>query len=121
MTMIENYYTPEQLETLQKRREAMGPAAADIAKQGQADWAALLADFRTALEQGIDPADPRAQALEMRRQALVNAFSGGDKGIEQSLKRLWTEQGDKLCAQFGCDPKVLEYLAKVATAAKGSA
>ena len=41
--------------------------------------------------------------------------------LEQSLTRLWKEQGDKLCAQFGYDPKVLEYLDKVVEAGKGSA
>jgi len=50
----------------------------------------------------------------------VNAFTGGDKGIEQSLTRMWKEQGDKLAAQFGYDPKLLEYLGKVVEAAKGS-
>ena len=118
MNMIENYYTPEQLETFRKRREEMGPAAEEIAKKGQEDWAALLADYRTVMEQGIDPSDPKLQALEKRRQSLVDAFTGGDKGIEQNLKRLWTEQGDKLCAQFGMDPKVMEYLGKVAEAHK---
>jgi hypothetical protein len=34
---------------------------------------------------------------------------------------MWTEQGDKLCAQFGIDPKVMGYLAKVAEAAQGPA
>jgi hypothetical protein len=29
---------------------------------------------------------------------------------------LWTDQGDKLCAQVGMDPKVMEFLAKVAEA-----
>src|SRR5205807_9292608 len=38
MNMIENYYTPEQLETLRKRREEAAAAGQDIAKQGQADW-----------------------------------------------------------------------------------
>ena len=38
-------------------------------------------------------------------------------GIEQSLNRMWTEQGDKLSTQFGYDPKVMEYLGKVAEAA----
>jgi hypothetical protein len=56
--------------------------------------------------------------LEKRRQALVNAFSGGDPAIEQNLKRLWTEQGDKLSALYGYDPKLMEYLGKVAEAAK---
>ena len=49
----------------------------------------------------------------------MNEFTGGDPAIEQSLKRMWTEQGDKLCAQFGYDPKVLEYRRKVNEAAKG--
>ncbi len=118
MTMIENYHTAEQLEALQKRGEAMGTAAA---KQGQADWTALYADVQAAMEQGIDPADPKAQALEARRRALVGAFTGGDKGVEQSLTRLWTEQGHKLCAQYGIDPKLQEYLGKVSQAARASA
>jgi DNA-binding transcriptional MerR regulator len=118
MTMIESYYTPEQMEYFRKRREELGPAAEEVAKKGQADWAELLADYRAAMEQGTDPADPKLQALERRRQALVNAFSGGDKAIEENLKRMWMEQGDKLCAQFGMDPKVMEYLGKVAEAAR---
>jgi hypothetical protein len=120
MTMIENYYTPEQLETLRKRREEAAAAGVDIAKQGQNDWAQLFAELTAEMEKGTDPADPKVQALEKRRRELVNAFTGGDKGIEQSLTRLWKEQGDKLSAQYGYDPKLMEYLAKVAEAAKGS-
>jgi MerR family transcriptional regulator, thiopeptide resistance regulator len=121
MTMIENYYTPEQLATLQKRREAALANGEDIAKQGQEDWAALLADYTAEMEKGTDPADPKLQALEARRQTLVNAFTGGDKAIEESLTKMWTEQGDKLSAQFGYDPKLLAYLEKIRVAAnKGS-
>src|SRR5262249_9088910 len=121
MTMIENYYTPEQMEYFRKRAEeaaARGEDIAQIAQKGTADWNALLADYTAEMQKGTDPADPKLQALEKRRQALVSAFSGGDPGIEQNLKRLWTEQGDKLCAQFGMDPKVMEYLGKVADAQK---
>ena len=120
MTMIENYYTPEQMESFRKRREeaaAAGQEPAEIARQGQADWNALLAQYKAEMEKGTDPADPRLQELEKRRRALVSAFSGGDVAIEQNLKRLWMEQGDKLCAQYGIDPKVMEYLGKVAEAA----
>jgi DNA-binding transcriptional MerR regulator len=118
MTMIENYYTPEQMKYLKKRREQLGE---ERMQQGPALWAELYEAVHVEMEKGTDPADPKAQELEKRRQALVNEFSGGDPGIEQSLKRLWTEQGDKLCAQYGYDPKLLEYLGKVAEAAKGSA
>lgn len=120
MTMIENYYTPEQLELLKQRREAAAAAGEDITQKGTEDWARLLDDYRVEMERGTDPADPRLQALEQRRQALVNAFTGGNAGIESSLTRLWTEQGDKLCSQFGMDPNVMAYLGRVAAAAKGS-
>jgi MerR family transcriptional regulator, thiopeptide resistance regulator len=119
MTMIENYYTPEQLENLRQRREA--PGGDELVKKGQADWAALFDDYRAALRDGIDPADPRAQALAQRHWALVSAFTGGDKGIEQSVARLWKEQGDKLATQFGYEPELMAYVAKVKEAAKGSA
>jgi hypothetical protein len=70
------------------------------------------------MERGTDPADPAVQALEKRRQALVNEFTGGDAGIEQSLQRLWTEQGDALAAKYGIDPQLLAYLERVGTATK---
>lgn len=118
MNMIETYYTPEQLETLRKRREVAAAVGQDIVQQGTSDWADLFAQFTAEMEKGTDPGDPKLQALEKRRQELVNAFTGGDRGIEQSLTRLWTEQGDKLSAQFGYDRKLLAYLGKVAEAAK---
>jgi DNA-binding transcriptional MerR regulator len=121
MTMIEKYYTPEQMESFRKRNEADPEGTAELARQGQAAWAELLAAYTAEMEKGTDPADPRLRALEQRRQELVRAFSGGDAGIEQNLKRMWTEQGDKLCAMYGIDPRVMAYLAKVAEAAQGSA
>jgi DNA-binding transcriptional MerR regulator len=120
MHLIENYYTPEQMEYFRKRSEEAAAAGQDIAR-GESDWAALLAQYKAEMEIGTDPADPKLQALEKRRQILVNAFTGGDPAIAQNLRRLWTEQGDKLCAQFGMDPMVMEYLGKVAEATKSSA
>jgi DNA-binding transcriptional MerR regulator len=116
MNMIENYYTPEQLETLKQRREQVGP---ERMQQAPNDWSDLFAAFRAEMERGTDPADPRVQALEQRRKALVNEFTGGDAGIEQSLKRLWTEQGDKLAAQYGYkhDPQLADYMEQAGQAA----
>jgi DNA-binding transcriptional MerR regulator len=115
MTMVENYYTPEQLDYLKKRREELGD---DVVKEGQAGWAQLYDDFRAEMKKGTDPADPKFKDFEKRRQALIAAFTGGDKGVEQSLTRLWKEQGDKLSAQFGYEPELTEYMAKVAAAQK---
>jgi DNA-binding transcriptional MerR regulator len=120
MNMIENFYTPEQLETLRKRREEAGEAGAEHVRQGTNDWAELIAAFRVEMEKGTDPADPEVQKLEQRRRALVRGFTGGDSGIEQSLKRLWTEQGQQLATRFGYDPKVMEYVGRVSEAALGT-
>jgi MerR family transcriptional regulator, thiopeptide resistance regulator len=123
MSMIESYYTPEQLESFRKRSAeaaAAGVNLAQQAQQGTAAWQELLAQYKLEMDSGTDPADPKVQALEKRRQALVNAFSGGDRAIEENLKRMWMEQGDKLCAQFAIDPKVMAYLGKAAEAAAKS-
>jgi MerR family transcriptional regulator, thiopeptide resistance regulator len=116
MTMIEQYYTPEQLEQLRKRAEA--PGGKELAEQGQRDWANLFAQLTALMNAGTDPADPKVQALVKRQHELVRAFTGGDPGIAASLKKMWTEQGDQLTAKFGYDPKVMEYLAKANAAAK---
>ena len=117
MTMIESYYTPEQMESFRKRNAEAAAAGEDLTQQGTAAWQELLAQLKVEMDSGTDPADPKVQALEKRRQDLVNAFSGGDKAIEENLKRMWIEQGDKLCAQFGIDPQVMAYLARAAEAA----
>jgi DNA-binding transcriptional MerR regulator len=119
MNMIENYYTPEQLEQLRQRREEAAAAGVDIAKKGQEDWAALIDEMRAEMNKGTDPADARLKPLAERRQALINAFTGGDPGIAESLQRLWTEQGDKLAAQHGYEPELMEYMSKVAAAHGG--
>jgi DNA-binding transcriptional MerR regulator len=121
MNMIESYYTPEQMESFKKRYEEASAAGRDLAQEGTAAWQELLAQYSAEMKKGTDPADARLQMLEKRRQALVSSFSGGDTAIEQNLTRLWVEQGDKLCAQYGIDPKLMEYLGKVAKAAEGSA
>lgn len=88
MTMIEKYYTPEQLESLEKRRKEGGQA---IQKAPQM-WADLHKDVQAAIDAGIPPEDPRAQALAKRWLDLVSAFTGGDPGIFQSLRKLYENE-----------------------------
>ncbi len=121
MTMIESYYTPEQMEAIKTRGEQMGEEAI---RQSQVDWAELIAQVRAEKEKGTDPTDPKVQALARRWIYLVNGFTGGDPGITQSLKRLWKEQGDNLVAQHAMenDPRdVSEYIGQAMAAVKGSA
>lgn len=119
MTMIEKYYTPEQQEYLAKRREEVGDEAI---QQAQRDWTDLFAAFRAAWEKGTPVTDPAVQALADKYQGLIAAFTGGNAGVEQSLNRLWTEQGDALRAKHGYDhpPGMQEYIQQALASRKGT-
>jgi len=98
MTMVEKYFTPEQLQFIKERREQVGQEYLERMQEG---WAELIALIRAEMENGTDPAAAKVQALARRWQDLLNQSTGGDPEIQQSLKRLWEEQGDNLAAQFG--------------------
>ena len=61
MTMIEKYYTPEQLKQLEDRRNAGGPEMEEAIQKGPQMWADLFADVQAAMDANVDPADPKAQ------------------------------------------------------------
>jgi DNA-binding transcriptional MerR regulator len=120
-TMIESYYTPEQLEDIKKRGEQLGEEGI---RQSQEDWAELIAEVRAERDKGTDPMAPEVLDLARRWTALIDAFTGGDPGIERSLGRLWKEQGDKIAAQHDSryDPRgLMEYIGPAIAAVRGRA
>ena len=86
---IEKYYTPEQLEALEGRRQAVGE---ERIRAVEAEWADLMEQVRREMEAGTDPADERVQRLAARWMALVAEFTGGDPGIERSLGNMWHQE-----------------------------
>ncbi len=120
MTMLENYYTQEQLDYLKKRREIVGE---ERIQQSHTDWADLIAEVRAEKAKGTDPADPKVQQLARRWFSLVEEFTGGNPGISQSVTRLWQEQGDNIATQYGSqyDPRDLFDYINQAKAALDSA
>jgi DNA-binding transcriptional MerR regulator len=121
MTMIENYFTPEQRTLIQ---ECQKQAGEETLRQKQEEWAELIALLRAEMDKGTDPHDAKVQDLAKRWVELLNWSTGGDPAMQQSLKRLWEEQGDKLAAQFGSkydSRPVWDYINKAIAAAKGSA
>ena len=88
-TMYDKYYTPEQLDTLKARADEIGPEGLRAAEN---DWATLMAEVRQEMDAGTDPSTPRAKELAGRWMKLVSAFTGGDAGISDSLKRMWSEE-----------------------------
>jgi hypothetical protein len=91
MHKVEKYYTQEQLDELAKRREALGDEGM---RQAEAQWATLIDRVREARNAGLDPGSPKVRELADEWQSLVQAFTGGDPGISQSLNRVWQEEDE---------------------------
>jgi DNA-binding transcriptional MerR regulator len=117
MTMFEKYYTPEQMEYLQKRREQAGEAGEERIRQGPQEWADLQASVKSAMDAGVDPADPKAQELARKWFALVNEFTGGDPGIFQSLKNMYQNEDRIHGMDVAAMRPMMEYIGKAAAAA----
>ena len=121
MTMLETYFTSEQLQSIHKAREQVGQEALE---QMQEAWAELITVTRSEMEKGTDPADPKVQTLARRWQDLLNQSGLGDPAMQQAVKRLWEEQGDSIAAQFGSkydSRPVWGYIRKALAIMKGLA
>lgn len=114
-TMFDKYYTPEQLEELRQRAEKLGPEGM---ARAQEDWQDLISAVRQEMVRGTDPTDERVLALALKWNELIEAFTGGDPEIRQSLDRLWTEQSANLSDQYarGFDPALMEYIGRARAA-----
>jgi MerR family transcriptional regulator, thiopeptide resistance regulator len=113
LTMRERYYTPEQLEQLEARRQELGE---EKIREVEAEWAEIFATLRVELDAGTDPADPKLQPIGERARDLLAMFTGGDPGIQASLKKMYETEGPEKASRGMADPEVFEYLAKVRSA-----
>ncbi len=116
ITMIEKYYTPEQMKQLEERRTAGGPEMEEAIQKGPQMWADLFADVRAALDAGVDPASPEAKPLAERWLALVSGFTGGDPGIFNSLKKMYQNEDNVRGMDVKAMKPMNDYLEKVRTA-----
>jgi DNA-binding transcriptional MerR regulator len=100
MDKFEKYYTPEQMQTLARRGEALGE---DGMRKAQQDWADLIAEVQQAVQVGLDPKSEEGRSLAARWDALIEAFTGGDPGIRESLARMYQAEPD-IAAEHGYRP-----------------
>ena len=114
ITMRERYYTPEQLDQLEQRRQALGE---DAIRDVEREWSEIFATLKQEMDKGTDPADPRLRPIGDRSRELMVMFTGGDPGIEASLKRMYETEGPAKASRGMADPAVFEYLAQVRAAA----
>lgn len=81
------------------------------------DWQELFDQFRTEMEKGTDPASEAVQRPVRRRMELINEFTGGNAGIENSLRTMY-QQEPTLREQYGPNPDTHAYICKAAEASK---
>jgi DNA-binding transcriptional MerR regulator len=106
--MFEKYFTPDQMETLKQRADALGPARMQAAQE---EWPKLMEEVRAEMERGTDPKSPRVQELAKRWNALIREFSGGDPAIESSVTKMYhTEPG--AAEKYGVDLRLFDYIRK---------
>lgn len=107
LSMYENYYSPEQLEELNKRHKELGE---EQIEQTQQEWVELFASVRALLDAGADEHDPRLEPILARWSELVGMFSGGDPEIERASASMWSERGDHIASQHGLDTEVFAFV-----------
>jgi MerR family transcriptional regulator, thiopeptide resistance regulator len=113
MNMLEKYYTSEQLESLRQRQEMLG---AERIKQVQAAWQNLFDQVRVEMAKGTDPTTEPVKALARRSIELIQEFTGGDSGIEQSLNQMWQQEQPEVVSRGMVDTAVMEYLGRARSA-----
>lgn len=107
--MHEKYYTPEQLEALRQRAESYGPEKmADYQQQ----WQEVIDRYRAAMEKGLDPCDASLRPLAEKSKELIQAFTGGDPGIAQSLNRMYEQEDVEKVSHGMMDKALMDYMAR---------
>lgn len=109
MTMLEKYYTPEQLDKLEERRKELGDEAQE---QYHREWDELIATAKRHYEQGTDPAAPEMQAVATRWRELIELFTGGDEALLGSLMTMFQEEGPERASQGQIDADLMQYVGR---------
>jgi DNA-binding transcriptional MerR regulator len=112
MTMIEKYYSQDQLDRMAARRDELGE---DGLRQGQRAWGEVIGGFGAHRAAGTAVDDPEVRALAERWMALVGQMHGDDAGIKESMKNLWLERRDEL--NTGVDAELWDYVRRAIAAA----
>lgn len=106
---IEKYYTPEQREQLERRRDELGE---ERIREVQAEWPGLMEQVRVEMEAGTDPADERAQELARRWMELVEEFTGGDSGIRRSVTNMWQQEETLMGIDTAHMREMMDYISR---------
>jgi DNA-binding transcriptional MerR regulator len=106
MTM---YYTPEQLEELERRRAELGDEGMRAA---EAEWESVASNLTSLMNDGVDVADPRVQAEIERSNALIASFTGGNPGIHAGLNKMWQDQDPEELSRGLFTKELFEFMGR---------
>lgn len=96
--LFNKYFTPEQRQYLDQRKEVVGDEAI---QQVQKDWQDLFAAVQEEMNKGTDPTDEKVLTLAKRWCQLLEGFTGGNSGIRQSLNNMVQTEYPMMQQQFG--------------------
>jgi DNA-binding transcriptional MerR regulator len=114
--MAERYYTPEQREALERRRQDLGE---ERIREVAAEWPGLMERVRAEMDAGTDPADERAQELARRWKGLVREMTGGDASIQRSMSNMWWQEETVGDMDAGPMREMIEYVSRAWAASGG--
>jgi DNA-binding transcriptional MerR regulator len=107
MTMMDRYYTPEQLEKLERHRKELGEEAQ---ARYHRDWEELIATAQAHYEKGTDPSGPEMQEVARRWKELIELFTQGDPELLDSLKTMYQQEGPERASQGQLDAGLMQYV-----------
>jgi len=110
---LEVNFTAAEREALRQRAEQLGSHGMEEAQNA---WPELIAQVRSAMNNGTAPEHASVQEMARRWYMLVQAFTGGDAGITRKLGEAYSNQPQAMAAQ-GLDPTMFAYIGKAMAAA----
>jgi MerR family transcriptional regulator, thiopeptide resistance regulator len=111
-TMLEKYFTPDQLQGMQQHGEALGVNAKQDAER---EWTAVYAAVRMHMANATPPTDPDLQTVARRWRDVVHVLTAGDRAVAQSVRTMLSKEHASLGAQHANapDPDMFAYIGRV--------
>jgi DNA-binding transcriptional MerR regulator len=108
-TLMEKYFTPEQMQEIKRRGEDLGAERIHAVEQ---EWPSVIAGMQTAMQLGKDSTSVEVRALARRWRALVREFTAGNAGLQNSLNTMYRENPEQMRSRTGIDPALMAYASK---------
>lgn len=109
MSTYEKYYTKDQLEYLEQRKQEIGEERIEEVQQ---EWKVLIEEVRAEMEKGTDPGSEKMQQLAARWEALIQEFTGGNKEVRQSLGNMYKNENAEEVSHGYIDHEVMQFIGK---------